>query len=447
MNAAAPVTDHYLQGFAALRTELPGADLHWMSSLREQGLREFARLGFPSTRDEDWKYTNVRALTRSPFTLAGETSAGLVEDDLQPFLISDLQARRLVFVNGRFAPQLSQRGQLPDGVHIESLARVLESRPEALENQLGGCANPAANGFSALNAAYFNDGAVIRIPEGVRMEDPIHVVYVSTVQSEDRAYHLRNHFALARGAQAEVIEHYVSMGDGVYLNNAVTEVQMESGSALDHYKLQEESQSGFHVAALDVRQKADSRFASYSVSVGGALVRNDINAALEAERAECDLMGLYVAGGKQHVDFHTRVDHLKPEGRSREFYRGVLSGRARAVFNGKACVHPDAQKTDAQQSNKNLLLSRDAEVDTKPELEIYADDVSCTHGATVGQLDETMLFYLRSRGVPEEAARGMLTYGFAHDIVERMGLKPIRRRIERSLTRALPNAGMIEVSG
>jgi Fe-S cluster assembly protein SufD len=245
---------------------------------------------------------------------------------------------------------------------------------------------------------------------------------------------------LGVNAQAKVIESYGAAGAAAGFTNAVTTVGLADGASLEHYKLQEESEKAFHVARLDVRQARDSRFTSHSVSLGGELTRNDIGAALEAEGAECTLNGLYMVDGRQHVDFHTSVEHTQPRGTSREFYKGILGGRARGVFNGRIHVHPGAQKTDSQQSNQNLLLSRDAEVDTKPELEIYADDVKCSHGATVGQLDPDMLFYLRSRGIDPDAARGLLTYGFAQDVIERMSLDAVRGRLERLIVTRVPDA-------
>lgn len=437
--------DPYVQQFAELSGRLPGSAVPWLHRRREEALDQFSRLGFPTTRDEDWKYTNVRPIIKRPFELASECCVGLVEDDLGDDLLPELEAHRLVFVNGRLAPQLSRLGDLPEGVSLDGLARLLDSEPESVETYLGRLAKPSAHGFAALNLAYMTDGAVLRVGKGVAMEHPIHLLYVATPQAAYMGYHLRNLVIAEEGSRAQVIEHYVTLGEAVCLNNVVTEVAVGASATVAHYKLQQESEKTYHVATLEVQQVEASRFDSYSVSMGGALTRNDINASLDAEGAHCELIGLYVAGGRQHVDYHTRVHHLRPEGTSREFYRGVLSGRGRGVFNGQVYVHPGAQKTDATQSNNNLLLSPDAEVDTKPQLEIYADDVSCSHGATVGQLDPEMLFYLRSRGIPEPMARGMLTYGFARDLVERIGIAPIRHRIEVELTRRLPNADVIEV--
>ncbi|MCP4406293.1 MAG: Fe-S cluster assembly protein SufD [Gammaproteobacteria bacterium] len=438
MNAVTPINDHYQAQFQAARQQLPGEGVAWLRQVRERAFESFRRSGFPGARHEDWKYTNIRPIERHAFRLAAQTCVGLVEDDLGDALLAHLDTHRLVFVNGRYTPQLSKPGRLPEGVSLSSIAETINETPQLLESFLARYADPAANGFSALNTAFMGDGALIRLQSGAVVDKPIHLLYVSTAQGEPTVFHNRNLLLAGQGSQATVIEGYVSLGDSTYLNNAITEILLEDQASIEHYKLQQESLKAYHVATLQVQQARDSRFTSHSISIGGALVRNDINSVLNAEGAECHLNGLYIVNGRQHVDYHTLVDHRQPHGISREFYKGVLAGRSRAVFNGQVYVHQDAQKTDAVQSNKNLLLSPDAEVDTKPQLEIYADDVKCSHGATVGQLDEQMLFYLRSRGIEEDLARGMLTYGFAHDIVERMGIAPLRSRVEDILLKKLP---------
>ncbi len=438
MSAVAPLTDYYVDAFNEVREQLPGSGVAWLQRLREAALDHFKTAGFPSTRDEDWKYTNLRSLQKQSFQLPAPSCVGLIEEDLGEALMGDLEAHRLVFVNGRYTAQLSKPGKLPRGVKLGSLAQAIVEVPTELEPFLGHYADSTANGFAALNSALMRDGAYIHLAKNTVLDKPIHLIYLATAQAEPSAYHLRNLVIADEGAQAAIIENYISMGDATYLNNVITELAIADNATMDHYKLQQESPKGYHVATLQAHQGRDSRFVSHSMSIGGALVRNDVNSVLDAEGASCQLNGLYVVTGRQHVDFHTRIDHKKPYGVSREFYKGVIGGRGRAVFNGKVYVHPHALKTDAAQSNKNLLLSRDAEVDAKPQLEIYADDVKCSHGATVGQLDEQMMFYLRSRGIEENLARGMLTYGFAHDIIERMGIEPIRKHMEQLLTTKLP---------
>ncbi len=447
MSTAVANLDHYVAAFEEAAGRLPGAGMPWLDAFRRQGLAAFERLGFPSTRQEEWKYTSVRAIERERFALATETCAGLVEDDLGEARMEGLEAHRFVFLNGRHAPQLSRPGKLPTGVTALPLAEALGMCPDRVEALVGRRVAVEENGFTALNAAWFTDGLFLEVEPGVELVHPVHVLHVTVGRDEPDAHHLRHLIHLGEGARAVVIEHYIALGEGVYLNNVVDELVLQPHAHLRHYKLVQEGLQGRHIAAIDTHQLGGSHYRSHNVCLGGALTRNEIRADLDAEYAECELFGLYVTDGRQHVDNHTRVDHRKPHGTSHEFYKGVLAGRSRGVFNGVVYVHPGAQKTDAQQANHNLLLSREAEIDTKPQLEIYADDVKCSHGATVGQLDEQQLFYLRSRGIPEATAAGMLTYGFAHDLVEHMGLEPVRRLIEELLVRKLPHAAELQGVG
>jgi Fe-S cluster assembly protein SufD len=447
MSTAVANVDHYVAAFEETAARLPGAGLPWLEEFRRQGLSAFERLGFPTTRQEDWKYTSVRPIERERFALAGESCVGLAEDDLGAALMTDLEAHRFVFVNGRHAPQLSRPGTLPEGVTALPLAEALGACPDRVEALLGRRVVLDESGFAGLNAAYFTDGLFLEVEPGVELVHPIHVLHVAVGQSEPAAHHLRHLVLLGEGARTVFIEHYIALGGGAYLDNVVTELALQPHARLRHYKLLQEGADGHHIASVDAHQLGGSHYRSHNVCLGGRLVRNDIRADLDAEYAECELFGLYVTDGRQHVDNHTRVDHRRPHGTSHEFYKGVLAGRSRAVFNGVVYVHPGAQKTDAQQANHNLLLSREAEIDTKPQLEIYADDVKCSHGATVGQLDENQMFYLRSRGIPEATAAGMLTYGFAHDLVEHMGLEPVRHLIEEVLVRKLPHAADLQGAG
>jgi Fe-S cluster assembly protein SufD len=428
---------HYLAEHARVRGALPGAGMGWLRDLREWGLARFEELGFPGPRDEHWKYTRTAAIAARAFRVA-DSAATPARDALEPLLIPGLDAHRLVFVNGRYRAELSDMGELPAGVEVSSLGQVLASSPERARPWVS--STPIRSGFDALNQAFLDDGLWLEVQAGVALERPVHLIALSVGGEGAVLANLRNLIVLGVNAQAKVIESYGAVGSAAGLTNAVTTVGLAEGASLEHYKLQEESEKAYHVARLDVRQARDSRFTSHSVSLGGEITRNDLAATLEAEGAECTLNGLYMVDGRQHVDFHTSIEHAQPRGTSREFYKGILGGRARGVFNGRIHVHPGAQKTDSQQSNQNLLLSRDAEVDTKPELEIYADDVKCSHGATVGQLDPDMLFYLRSRGIDPDAARGLLTYGFAQDVIERMSLDAVRGRLERLIVTRVPDA-------
>jgi Fe-S cluster assembly protein SufD len=430
MSAHIEPKDRYLADFARAERDLAGHGLPWLRSARREALSRFAAMGLPTTRDEDWKYTRVTPVEQGGFTLAPRPRGGLSADTLNALTFAGLGCHLLVFVNGYYAPELSSLHALPSGVRVGSLAAMLDATPGVLEPHLSRSMAAERNAFNALNAAFTADGAYVEIAAHTVMAQPIHLLFVSVPQDQASAAYPRNLIVAHENSQATVIESYVGIGNASYFSNAVTEVVVGRNAAVERYKLQQESTRAVHIAMLQVQQERDSRFASHCISLGGGLVRNDIAARLDGERVECTLNGLYLAGGRQHVDNHTRIDHTKPRGTSREFYKGVLDGMARGVFNGKVIVHQDAQQTDAQQTNKNLLLSEAAEVDTKPELEIYADDVKCAHGATVGQLDDNAVFYLQSRGVDAASARSLLIYAFANDIISRIRLAPVRARLE-----------------
>ena len=438
-DTASTAVRHYLDDFEQREQALAGAGLEWLSGTRREALQRFADSGFPTPRHEDWKYTRVAAIEKRAFRPLDKPCVGLDEDDLAPFLAEGLDCHRLVFVNGRYTRLLSRPGSLPEGARLMSLTAALEEHPEALRPHLARHADARAHAFTALNTAFLSDGAVLHLTRGCRLELPVHLLFLSTPQ-EDMVSHPRVLLVAEDGAEATVLESHAALGDAGYLNNTLTEVVLGAAARVRHYRLQQESTKAFHIGTLQVTQARDSQFDSLAVSVGALLSRVDINIDLAAQGAGCVLDGLYIAGGRQHVDFHTRVDHSKPHGTSRERYKGVLGGRARGVFNGRVYVHPDAQKTDAKQSNANLLLSRDAEIDTKPQLEIYANDVKCAHGATVGQLDETMVFYLRSRGLDEAMARNLLTWGFVREMLDHVPDPAIREWLSSAALGALPGA-------
>ena len=440
---AQAAVEHYLGEHTRSAGSLPGAGTAWLRELREQGIERFADLGFPSTRDEHWRYTSVAPIAAQRLRVALPAPVPAPEA-LAPFLFPGLDAHRLVFVNGRYAAELSAPGSLPDGVHLDSLAQVLAAAPERARPALSGLA--LRTGFDALHQAFLADGVWLELAAGVALARPVHLVHLGVGAAEPALANLRTVISLGARAEARVIESFGSLGSGAGLTTAVTTVVLAEGAALEHFKLQEEAATVDHVARVEVRQGRDSRYTSHSVSLGGGITRNDITSTLEGEGAECTLNGLYMAAGRQHVDFHTTIDHAEPRGTSRELYKGILGGRARGVFNGRILVQPGAQKTDSQQSSQNLLLSREAEVDTKPELEIYADDVKCSHGATVGQLDADMLFYLRSRGIDEGAAQGFLTRGFAQDLIDRMSIDAVRERLERLIVTHVPGPESAQVS-
>jgi Fe-S cluster assembly protein SufD len=378
--------------------------------LREQAARRFNELGFPTTRDEDWRFTNVAPIAKVAWAKPGPGQANGFPQI----------GKQLVFVNGRFAPQLSST-DLPAQVTAGNLAG--NGRAAA---HLGRYAPYQTNAFVALNTANTEDGAFVEIAKAAVIDEPIHLVYLSTAMDEAATYP-RNLVLAGAQSQFSLIETF--MGTGRYFTNAVTEIVAGEAAVVDHYKLQMESAPAYHVASMQVQLARDANFTSQSISLGGALTRNDITAVL-SEGTECTLNGFYLAGGTQHVDNHTAIDHAKPHGTSHELYKGILDGRSNAVFNGKILVRKDAQKTDAKQTNKNLVLSEDATINTKPELQIYADDVRCTHGATIGQIDAESLFYLQARGIRREEARSMLIVAFARDILDRIKIEPLRELVE-----------------
>jgi Fe-S cluster assembly protein SufD len=349
-------------------------------------------------------------------------------------------ASRLVFVDGHYAPALSALRPLPSGVIVANLAAVLDTHPHWAESYLARYADYQSHPFTALNTAFIKDGAFISIPKSKRIEEPIYLLFVTTKMAEGSVCHPRNLIVVGDNSQVTFVEGYFGLEEEVYFTNAVSEIAVGASAVVDHYKVLRESAEAFHVATTQLHQERGSNFSSHFISLAGSLIRNEVNAILDAEGCECTLNGLYLANGRQHVDNRTVIDHAKPHGTSHELYKGILGGNAHGVFNGKIFVRQDAQKTDAKQTNQTLLLSDDATINTKPQLEIFADDVKCTHGATVGQLQEEAIFYLRSRGIGHQEARSLLTYAFANDIISRIKVEPIRAHLEEILltTQHLP---------
>ncbi len=420
--------------------DLPGTGVDWLSSTREAALADFNALGFPSTRAEEWKYTKVSQIEKKAFTVSASSDVCMA--DIEPFLFAGLDAHRMVFVNGLYQENLSDLGRV-DGVRMESLAAVLANDAAAVEAHLTKVTDAKANGFAALNAADMRDGAYVAVARGKVMDKPLHMLFVATGDN-DVFSQPRTLIVAEESAEASVIEHYVSLKDGAYFTNAVTEVACGANASVKHYKIQQESKKAFHIATLEATQQRDSRFICHSISLGALIARNDINSQLHGEGADATMSGVYIVNGRQHMDFHTRVDHIAPHCTSNEVFRGVLDDRGRGVFNGKVYVHEGAIKTDSVQKNDNLLLSKNAEVDTKPQLEIYNDDVKCAHGATVGQMDENHLFYLRSRGLDPLEARSLLIFAFVNEVMQKIDLEPVRIRLETDLIATMPKAGQLE---
>jgi Fe-S cluster assembly protein SufD len=417
----------------ALRDSFAPSDDGPLRLVREAAFARFGKLGLPTTQDEEWKYTSLAPLAQHQFEPATETKFR----EIDRWTLGD-GGIRLVFVNGRHRPDLSSHAASAGGAFIGSLAATLIHRPELVEREVARYADYHRDSLTALNTAFIQDGAFIHLPAGAVVQAPIHLLYVSTAPGKPTLSQPRNLIVAGANSQAIVVETYAGLADEVYFTNAVTEVVLGENARLDHYKLQEESARAFHVALTQVHHGRDSRFTSHSVALGAALARNEVRSLFASEGGECTLNGLYMATGKQHLDNRTLIDHKSPRCTSREMYKGVLDGQSRGVFSGRVLVRQDAQKTDARQTNKNLLLSDDAVVDTKPQLEIFADDVKCAHGAAVGQLDEDALFYLRSRGLDREAARSLLTYAFASEMVNLVPLGPLRAHVRDLVTSKLP---------
>jgi Fe-S cluster assembly protein SufD len=404
----------------------------WLFPLRKAGMARFAELGFPTLQQEDWRFTNVAPIAKLPFNPVFEADRdGLTRESIAQLLFGGLDAIRLVFVNGHYCEELSSPAVRQPGVTVKSLAAALKTDSALLEQHLARHATGEDNSFAALNTAFFQDGAFVHVPAGKTLEKPVHLVFVSTVKETGATAHPRNLIVAEKGSQATVLESYVSTVDVPYFTNAVTELVLGEGAVLEHAKFQDEHTAAFHVAAIHAHLGRSSNFISHSIATGARLSRNNIRTKLAGEGVECVLNGLYLTRGDQLADHHMVVEHAEPHCNSHEYYNGILDEKSKGVFHGRILVRQPAQKTDAKQTNKNLLLSEDATVDTKPQLEIYADDVKCTHGATVGQLNEESIFYLQTRGIGSGTARRMLIHAFAGEIIERIRCAAAREELDR----------------
>ncbi len=432
MNTAAASTDaaDYIAVQQMAAGSLPAAGTPWLDASRDKAKAILADIGLPTTQLEDWKYTNTRSITRSRFdpVLRSESwSEAAVIEQLQ---IPELQSHRFVFADGIFVSEFSNTADLPRGVRVMSMAQLLQTEPEYLKAALGSALPESPHGFTAMNSSFISDGAFVEIGSEVILDKPIELLFMSACSGKDRLGLPRNLVLCRSGSSATIVERYLSATKSRSLTNVVTETVLDSNARLSHYRVVDESPDSYHVGGLFAQQDQSSRLNACSVVVGGGLVRNDVLVNLNAPGAAVDLTGLYLARGRSHVDNHTHVVHHTPDGTSRENYKGILDDRSRAVFHGRITVGPGAQQTDSEQSNQNLLLSRDAEVDTKPQLEIYADDVKCAHGVTVGQLDDNAVYYLRTRGVGEDEARKMLTLAFAGDILAKIEEPTLKAYLE-----------------
>jgi Fe-S cluster assembly protein SufD len=404
----------------------------WLASTRQAGLARYTELGLPTLRDEDWRFTNVAPIVKLPFQPALEAAIdGVPAAALSQIAFAGLPGVKLVFVNGHYAAALSRTAKLPAGVVVSNLAAALAADPALLEQHLGRYAQPADNGFAALNQAFFVDGGFVHVPAGKVVEAPIQFIYVATGKHSGAAIHPRNLVLAEANSQVTILESYVALGGSGYFTNAATELFAGDNARLEFVKFQDEAADAFHIASFHGEFGRSSHVNVHSFALGAKLSRNNIRTKLAGEGLECILNGLYLTRGEQLADHHMIVEHAQPHCASHEYFNGILDDKSKGVFHGRIYVHPIAQKTDAKQTNKNLLLSDDASADTKPQLEIYADDVKCTHGATIGQLNEESIFYLRSRGIGPETARRMLIHAFAGEIIERIQHEAAREALDK----------------
>ena len=402
-----------------------GNEPDWLAELRRDAAYSFVALGLPTIKHEEWRWTNLKALN-TDFTPA--PAAEVTEADLASYLIPEADDIRLVFVNGHLADKLTRLPRVPKDLVIEPLSRVLATS-ERLDLKLSRH-TPQAEAFTALNTAMFTDGAYIRVGNALNFETPIHILYVSTETASPVVSTPRSLILAGENATFRVIESYVGLGNSPRFVNALTELALKPGAQVRHVKLLRETDATVHIGRHEFHVERDAQLTSHNINLSAKLARNATHAVLASEGAFCNLNGLVLGNGSQHFDHHVEVDHVRPHGRSNQLYRSVVDDKSRSVFSGKIVVRPGANGTDAQQQNNNLLLSDDAKVDTKPQLEIYTDDVKCSHGATSGRLDEESIFFLRARGLDEKAARGLLTFAFANDVIEQIKIDPVREHLE-----------------
>jgi Fe-S cluster assembly protein SufD len=426
----------YQSQFTAFEQGLNGEKSTDIHRFRRAAIQQLLDKGFPTTRQEEWRFTNVAPILKNMFVPVTKTNAPVVSHKyLQPHIIEG--ASRLVFVNGSFSKELSDISNLDPRVVAGSLYEKIlhqSSNPKQVMTRL---IQGKENGFTALNSAFLWDGAFISIPRYVELQQPIQIIHITTDSAETLAVQPRNVYFAGEKSEGKILESYIGLGKNIYLSNSVTEILLEDQAVVEHDQLQIEGENAFHIGTTRVQMQSASTYVSNIVSLGGSLVRSEITAELAAKGIECTLNGLSIGSGKQLIDNHTTIDHANPNCNSHELYKAILGGASKGVFNGKIFVRKDAQKTDAKQTNKTLLLTDDATINAKPQLEIFADDVKCTHGATVGQLDENQIFYLRSRGIDEKSARDILTTAFAEDVVNRITVEPFRQIVEHLIQKKL----------
>jgi len=440
MTSTSSASIDFVPGLDFERPGLPGAGLSWLKAVRQEGIKRFNDLGLPTQKMEGWKYTSLKPLEDSSFYHVNDEEGTVAVDKVPSLLPGVCEWPRLVFVNGFIRPSFEIKGNLPDGVQLNHLSDVLAKEPEWAKKYLGQFKDHNGLALVQLNAAMMDTGYVLRVEPGIVVEKPIEIVFIGGVAEKSVAYFPRNLIVLGERAQATVIEHHAGIGIGAYFSNTVTKIHLGAGSKLNHYKVQAENRDAVHLGTLQALVARDATYDSFTLSIGGRLSRNEVLVRLEGPGAHAGVNGGYLMRGNEHCDNTTVIEHLAPNTTSREVFKGVLDDQSRAVFQGRIVVHKNAQKTDGHQLCKTLLLSSGAEIDVKPELEIYADDVKCSHGATTGQIDENALFYLRSRGIPEALARNLLVQSFLGDALEEVSQEDIRKALTSKVLHWLPAA-------
>ena len=433
MSQFAEIKEWYLNEFKLFENSLNGESTAPIHKIRKEAISNFSNLNFPNTRDEEWKYTNISPLLKYNFKPSLEKQ-DVKQEQVNKYLFDELEHSLLVFVNGHFDAGLSRIKHLPKGVIAGSIAGAIKEKSPVVEKHFGKYADYKNQIFTALSTAYTKDGAFIYVPDGKIVEEAIHILFLTTESDENILTQPRNLFVAGKNSQVRLIEHYASLGENIYFTNSVTEIFADENSIVDHVKLQEENRKSFHVARMEIDQEKNSNFSSHAISLGGDIARNDFNSRFNDEGGECMMNGLFLTDGTQLFDTHSLIDHAKPHCNSHEHYKGILDDKSRGVFNGKVIVRQDAQKTNAFQENNNIILSNDALINTKPQLEIFADDVKCSHGATIGQLDEEAMFYLKSRGIGEETSKSILIHAFASDVIKSIKIKAIKDYVEKILS-------------
>lgn len=423
----------FIKNFQSFEKSLNGEKTETFHRLRKDALSKFSLLTVPTIKDEEWKYTNISTVIKHNFNVIPPKTE-VTPEIVGKFLFDNLEHHLMVFVNGEFRKDLSRLNELPKKVEVTNLASAIKNNHPVLLKHFGKYAEDSNNLFTALNSAYTKDGAFILVPKGTVVEEPVHIIFINKPENEKFATQPRNLFIAEENSQITIIEHYASENDGVYLSNSVTEIFVGENAVVDHIKLQEESKKAFHFGRMEVDQERGSNFSSHLISTGAEFSRNEFTTRFNGEGGESMLNGLFMIDGEQFFDAHTMIDHAKPHCNSHEHYKGILEDKSRGVFNGKVMVRPDAQKTNAFQENNAILLSDDAVMNSKPQLEIFADDVKCSHGATVGKLNEEAKFYLKTRGIGEEAATAMLIHAFASDVITTIKIEALREYLEKIIT-------------